>query len=185
MKTISKFIMKWLGWKGVYEGIPDVPKCIIIGVPHTSAWDFVISWLYYTSAGKKANILIKKEFFFWPLGYFIRKMGGLPIDRSRGANVIRQTIQTINDLDYIHLALTPEGTRAFTKKWKAGFHIIARETGIPVYLGSFDWGRKIISTGEKMELTDDATADINRMKDYYREKGIQGKFPENFCTEHQ
>ena len=185
MKSITRFILKIIGWKAIYEGIPPEPKCIIIGAPHTSAWDFVISWLYYTSAGRRANVLIKKEFFFWPMGFIIRKMGGLPIDRSRGANVIRQTIQLINERDHIHLALTPEGTRAHTKKWKAGFHIIARETGIPVYLGSFDWGTKTITTGDRMEITDDSTADINRMKAYYREKGIQGKHPERFCTDPQ
>lgn len=134
---------------------------------------------------KKSKCSGEKGVLFLAFGLFCEKDGGLPIDRSRGANVIRQTIQLINEHDYVHLALTPEGTRAFSKKWKAGFHIIARETGIPVYLGSFDWGSKTISTGELIELTDDATADINRMKDYYREKGIKGKFPENFCTEHQ
>ena len=185
MKGFAKLLMRLMGWKGEYEGIPTVDKCIIIGVPHTSAWDFVISWAYYTSAGKVANVLVKKEFFFWPMGYIVRKMGGLPIDRSKGANVIRQTIQLINENDRIHLALTPEGTRKFTKKWKAGFHIIARETGIPIYLGCFDWGRKTISIFEPFEITENATADINRMKAYYAAKGIKGKYPEKFCTDPQ
>jgi len=183
MKKIFRFLLKIWGWKAEFDAIPNVDKCIIIGVPHTSAWDFVISWLYYAADGRTANVLIKKEFFFWPIGYFVKKMGGLPIDRSKGANVIRQTIQQINENDHVHLAMTPEGTRKRTKNWKAGFHIIAKETGVPVYLGSFDWGRKIITTGIPFELTDDSKADIQRMKAYYREKGIVGKFPENFTTD--
>ncbi len=183
MKQFAKFMLRLVGWKGVYEGIPTEQKCIIIGAPHTSAWDFVISWLYYTSAGKKANVLIKKEFFFWPLGFFVKKMGGLPIDRSKGSNVIRQTIQLFKENDYIHLALTPEGTRKRTTKWKAGFHIIAKETGVPVYLGAFDWGKKEISIDEKFEISDDSSADIKRMKTYYKNKGIKGKVPENFSTD--
>jgi len=184
MKNLSKFLLKILGWKAVYEGMPTEQKCIIIGVPHTTAWDFVISWLYYTSAGRTANVMVKKEFFFWPVGILMRKMGALPIDRSRGANIIRQTIQKVKENEYIHLAIAPEGTRDRTTRWKAGFHMIARETGIPVYLGSFDWSRKIITTGDRFELTDDAAADIIRMKDYYREKGIVGKHPEKFTTEY-
>lgn len=172
-----------MGWKTI-GGPAKENKCIIIGAPHTSAWDFVISWLYYTSVGGLANTLIKKEFFFWPVGFFLRKAGGLPIDRSKGANVIRQTISLINENEIIHLALTPEGTRNYTKRWKAGFHIIAKETGIPVYLGSFDWGRKQISIGTKFEISDVAQTDIRRMKDYYREKDIKGKFPEKFSTEY-
>lgn len=182
MKGFCKFWLKILGWKTKGGAAPE-NKCIIIGAPHTSAWDFIISWLFYTSVGGKASALVKKEFFFWPIGYFLKKMGGVPIDRSRGANVIRQTIQIINEMDHIHLALTPEGTRQATKKWKAGFHIIATETNIPVYLGSFDWGRKVITIGEKFELTDDSKEDLKRMKTYYKEKGIQGKFPELFVTE--
>ena len=90
----------------------------------------------------------------------------------------------VKENEYIHLAIAPEGTRDRTTRWKAGFHMIARETGISVYLGSFDWKRKIITTGEKFELTDAAAADIRRLKDYYREKGIAGKHPEKFTTDY-
>ena len=183
MKRFSKFLLKILGWKTV-GGVAPENKCIIIGAPHTSAWDFIISWLYYGSLGGTANILIKKEFFFWPAGYIIRSMGGIPTDRSKGANVIRQTIQQFNEREYMHLAISPEGTRKRTKKWKAGFHIIAKEANIPIYLGSYDWGKKIVTLGDKFELTDNAKDDIKRMKDYYREKGVMGKFPELFTTEY-
>ena len=38
MKHIARFLM-WLGgWKFVGRG-PDVPKAVIISVPHTSNWD--------------------------------------------------------------------------------------------------------------------------------------------------
>jgi 1-acyl-sn-glycerol-3-phosphate acyltransferase len=183
MKKISEFLLKLLGWK-VEGSVAPEPKCIIIGVPHTSAWDFVISYLFYASVGGKASILVKKEFFFWPAGFFVRKMGGIPINRSKGANVIRQTVHLFNTMEHLHLAMTPEGTRKRVVRWKAGFHTIAKLANVPVYLGSFDWGRKVITIGEKFELTDDAQADIRRMKDFYREKGIQGKFPENFTTEY-
>jgi 1-acyl-sn-glycerol-3-phosphate acyltransferase len=183
MRKICRFLLKAFGWKAV-GGVAPEKKCIIIGVPHTSAWDFVISYLFYTSIGGTASVLVKKEFFFWPIGFFLKKMGGVPIDRSKGANVIRQTIQLINEREYMHLALTPEGTRKRTRKWKAGFHFIATEAKIPVYLGSFDWGRKEITIGDKFELTDDPQNDIKRMKDFYRKKGIQGKFPEMFTTDY-
>lgn len=183
MQKVSAFLLRLLGWKVNGFVVPE-PKCIIIGVPHTSAWDFVISYLFYTSLGGNASVLVKKEFFFWPVGWFVRKMGGVPIDRSKGANVIRQAVNHFKTGEYLHLAMTPEGTRKPIKRWKAGFHTIAKLADVPVYLGSFDWGRKEISIWEKFELTDDAQADIRRMKDYYREKGIQGKFPENFITEY-
>ena len=182
MKSFCRIMLRLLGWKAV-GGVAPEPKIIIIGVPHTSAWDFVISWLFYTSIGGKATVLIKKEFFFWPMGYFLHKMGGQPIDRSKGANVIRQTIQLFNEREHMHLALTPEGTREYTKNWKAGFHTIATNAHAVVYLGSFDWGKKEITIGQPFKLTDDPKEDIKRMKDFYREKGVVAKFPEKFTTE--
>ena len=154
-----------------------------MGVPHTSGWDFVISWIFYKSLGGTASIVIKKEFFFWPAGWILKKMGGIPTDRSKGANVVRQIIHLFNERDYMHLAITPEGTRKRTKNWKAGFHTIARSANIPVYLVSFDWGRKTMTIWGKLELTDDSKADIRRMKDFYREKGVKGKHPDQFTTE--
>lgn len=183
MKQISKFLLKIFGWK-TEGGVAPENKCIIVGAPHTSSWDFIISWLYYRSLGGEANVLVKKEFFIWPVGYLVRAMGGIPIDRSKGANAIRQTIQQFNEREYMHLAISPEGTRKLTKKWKAGFHIIATEANVPVYLGSYDWGKKIVTLGIKFELSDDSKEDIKRIKDYYREKGIEGRFPDQFTTEY-
>lgn len=174
--------MKIWGFKTV-NGIMPHKKAIIIGVPHTSALDFVISYLYYTSVGGVANIVIKKEFFFWPLGFFLRKMGAIPVDRSKGTSVVKQIIKEMNSRETMHLAITPEGTRKLTKRWKAGFHTIARATGATVYLGFFDFGRKEIGWIDTFELTDDAEADIRRMKAYYRERGVVGRHPEQFTAE--
>ncbi len=183
MQTFFKLLLRLLGWKSYGSAVPE-NKCIILGAPHTSIWDFVISWIYYKSMGGKANILVKKEFFFWPADYILRKMGGIPIDRSKGANVIRETIKAFNSREYMHLAITPEGTRTRTKKWKAGFHTIATQANIPVYVSSFDWGRKELKIYGKFELTDDYREDIKRLKDFYREKGVTGKHPERFTTEY-
>ena len=182
MKYICRFLLKLLGWKAV-NGIMPHDKAIIIGVPHTSALDFIISYLYYTSLGGVANIVIKKEFFFWPLGFFLKKMGAIPIDRSKGVSVAKQIINEMNNRDVMHLAITPEGTRKLNKRWKAGFHTIAKATGATIYLGFFDFGRKQVGWIETMELTDDPQADIKRMKAYYRERNVIGKHPELFTAE--
>lgn len=181
-KSICKLFLKVLGWKSV-NGVMPHKKAIIIGVPHTSVWDFVISYLYYTSAGGVAHTMIKKEFFFWPFGLFLKKLGGIPIDRSRGVTVTKQIIHEMNSRETMHLAITPEGTRNLNKRWKAGFHTIAKATGATVYLGFFDFGRKEVGWQETFQLTDDADADIRRMKKYYRARGIIGKHPELFTAE--
>lgn len=182
MSAFSKFLLtKCLGWK-IMEPVCPEKKCIILGAPHTSIWDLVISWLYYNAAGGTANVLVKKEAFFWPIGIIVRKMGGIPVDRNTGgAALVRQVIHSYNTSEYMQLAIAPEGTRKATTKWKTGFHTIARAANVPVYLGYYDWGKKEVGRGEKIELTDDPKADLKRIRQWYKNKGVQGKYPEMFA----
>lgn len=181
MKYISKFLLWILGWKVMEPPVPE-PKCIILGVPHTSSWDFVISYLYYSSMGRTASVLVKKSLFKWPLGPIVRGMGGVPVDRQKGASLTLQIIEEFKKREVMHLAIAPEGTRKRTERWKAGFHTIAKAADIPVYLGYFDWGKKEVGRGEKFELTDDAQADLKAIRNLYKTKGIVGKHPHNFTT---
>ncbi|MDO8930329.1 MAG: acyltransferase, partial [Bacteroidota bacterium] len=107
----------------------------------------------------------------------------IPIDRAKGASITKQIIHEMNSRETMHLAITPEGTRNLTKKWKAGFHTIAKATGATICLGVFDFGRKEIGGVKPFELTDDADADIRRMKAFYREYGAIGRHPEKFTAE--
>ena len=59
------WLLKVMGWTVDNPTVVPEDKCIILGVPHTSAWDFVISYLFYKSIGGDAKVIIKKEFFFW------------------------------------------------------------------------------------------------------------------------
>jgi len=76
-QLFAKFMIKLLGWKVMDGEVPE-PKCIILGVPHTSIKDFIISWFFYTSVGGTANIMIKKEFFFMAFGPNFERNGSRP-----------------------------------------------------------------------------------------------------------
>ncbi|MGM9774697.1 MAG: 1-acyl-sn-glycerol-3-phosphate acyltransferase [Candidatus Egerieousia sp.] len=173
-QKIAKFLLKMLGWKGM-DGVVPEDKCVILGVPHTSAWDFVISWLFYTSVGGKANIMIKKEFFVWPIGPILRACGAIPVDRSKGANVAVHCINAIKESEKMHLAIAPEGTRKKTDRWKTGFHTIAKNAGVPVYLGYFNWKTKEVGRGEKFILSDNAKEDLKKIQAHYAKMNMEGK----------
>ncbi len=175
------WLLKKMGWTSVGGPIPE-NKGIILGVPHTSAWDFIVSYLFYTQFGKRARVMVKKEFFFWPIGGLLRKAGGIPVDRSSATAMLKSLIAEMERSDTFHLAIAPEGTRKPVRKWKNGYHLIAKATGCPVYLGYFDWKTKRISIGERFELTDDAAGDTKRIQAYYEEKHFVGKHPDNYIT---
>jgi len=175
------WLLKKMGWESV-GGPMKEQKAIVLGVPHTSFKDFLVSYLFYTQYGKVAHIMIKKQFFWWPMGALLRALGAVPVDRKSPTETVRSLIHIMEDVPEFHLAIAPEGTRKPVKRWKAGFHLIAKETGATVYLGYYDWGRKRISVGEPFELTDDVKADMQRMYDHYRPMGIQGYHKDNFIV---
>ena len=109
-----------LGWtKDITVEHPE--KFIICLAPHTSNWDFVLGQLYSHAEGIKINYLMKKEWFFWPLGYFFRRTN-----------------------DTFRLCITPEGTRSLNPEWKKGFYFVALKAGIPILLYGVDYERKLI-----------------------------------------
>ena len=181
-KKFCGWLLKRMGWTVDNPTIVPEDKCIILGVPHTSAWDFVISYLFYTSIGGNAKVMVKKEFFFWPIGGLLRKIGGLPVDRKNATRLVLSTIHEMKESKVCHLALAPEGTRKPIKRWKTGFHTIAREVGCSVYMGYFDWGTKHVGWGKKVELTDDARADMQRIQEMYEEMHLVGKHKEMYVT---
>ena len=175
------WLLKKLGWTSVGGPMKEA-KAIVLGVPHTTVWDFVVCYLFYTQFGKVAHIMIKKEFFFWPLGPILRACGAVPVERSSAASMVKSLITHMEEAPEFHLAIAPEGTRKPAKNWKSGYHLIARETGATVYLGYYDWGRKRISVGEPFELSEDPKADMKRIYDHYRPLGLQGRHKDQFIV---
>ena len=175
------WMLRKMGWTSV-GGPMKEPKAIVLGVPHTTVWDFLVSYLFYTQFGKVAHIMVKKSFFVWPLGPILRACGAVPTDLSSPATTVKSLIDVMEGVDEFHLALAPEGSRSLVKRWKNGYHLIAKETGATVYLGYYDWGRKQISVGVPFEMTDDPKADMLRIYDHYRPMGIQGYHKDQFAV---
>ena len=81
MRKFLKFLLKLAGWK-IDDYVPSgIDKCIVVMGPHTSNWDFIIGRITFANYGVNAKFLIKKESFFFPMGYFLKKLGGIPVDR--------------------------------------------------------------------------------------------------------
>lgn len=175
------WILRKLGWTSTTGPAPE-DKCILLGAPHTSVWDFVIAYLYYRQFGESARCMVKKELFIWPLGVLVRKMGGIPTDRSNGAALLRTLTAEMEKSPRFHLAIALEGTRKPVKRWKSGYHFIAKATGATVYCCYFDWGTKRVGLGPKVELTDDAAADTRRIQQIYEDMHLVGKHPEKYIT---
>lgn len=175
-----RLLFKRMGWSEQVT-IPHRDKCIICVAPHTSNWDFIIGQLYYRSLGRTAGFLMKKEWFFWPLGILFRKMGGIPVYRSKKTSMTDTLAERIKEMERFELAVTPEGTRSKVTTWKRGFYFIALKAGIPIQLYDLDYKHKAIRCTKELMPTGDVEADMREIMEYY--KNSNAKYPEKFAIE--
>lgn len=162
--------------KEVTENHPD--KYIICLAPHTSNWDFVIGQLYMRAEGMKINFLMKKEWFFWPLGTFFRHIGGIPVWRTKHTSMTDNLAQTAIKRKSFKLCITPEGTRKRVEDWKKGFYYIALKANLPILLYGVDYKGKRIVCKKTIIPTGNIEKDMREIKLYF--KDFNGKKPENF-----
>ena len=174
---LSQFILKLFGWKYVGE-IPTEKKAVVIAAPHTSNWDFIWGKLAFVAHGINTTVLMKKEFFFFPLGTIFRSMGVMPIDRSKKSNLTDQLAEEFKNRDELYLSLSPEGTRSRRPVWKRGFYFIALKANVPILLGDLNYETKTLSFIETFIPTGDVEADMTYIKSRY--KNSKPKFPELF-----
>ena len=174
----ERILKKRMGW--TVETTIDLPeKCVICVAPHTSNWDFILGELYIRSIGKTANFLMKKEWFFWPLGPIFRSMGGIPVFRQKKMSMTDAMAETAKKVDQFKLCITPEGTRSRVEEWKKGFYFIALKAGIPILLYGVDYERKLIQCTKTIIPSGNLEEDMREIKLYF--KDFKGKKPENFA----
>ncbi|WP_027455849.1 1-acyl-sn-glycerol-3-phosphate acyltransferase [Xylanibacter brevis] len=166
-----------LGW--TIEVTEEHPKKFIICLaPHTSNWDFFYGQLYNKAIGLNSNFMMKKEWFFWPLGSLFKKMGGIPVYRQKHTSMTDSIAESAKAADSFRLCITPEGTRSRVEEWKKGFYFIALKAGIPILLYGLDYEKKIIRCTKTIIPSGDLEKDMREIKLYF--KDFKGKNPENF-----
>lgn len=161
--------MLWVGGWRMVGMLPDIPKLVMIGAPHSSNWDGVWGFAAKMALGLDVKILGKDSLFKVPmLGALLRWLGVIPVDRSKAHGVVEQAAEMILQADRFWFGLAPEGTRKRVEKWKPGFWKIAKAANVPVLPAYFHYPDKIIGFGELFHLSDDPAADMARIRDWYR-----------------
>lgn len=169
LRLFLKIGLRLTGWKVVGQ-LPDIPKFVIIGAPHTSNWDFVIFLALAFILKGDLRYMGKIELFRWPFTGFFIWCGGVPVDRSKSQGLVEQTVQAIQESDHFQLVITPEGTRKKVEKWKMGFYHIAKLANIPVSTGYVDSVTKTCGIGPTFTLTENMDIDIKNIQAFFKDK---------------
>jgi 1-acyl-sn-glycerol-3-phosphate acyltransferase len=161
-------LYRWKGWR-ITAATPIPKRCVILGVPHTTNWDFVFFLGATAKLGIRPSFVGKLSLFRWPLTRFMYDMGGIPIDRSsRDSNYVDQVVDAFAGRDELALVIAPEGTRGKISSWRTGFYHIARGADVPLVPAWVDNATMTGGLGPPIETTGDYDEDLRTIARFYR-----------------
>jgi 1-acyl-sn-glycerol-3-phosphate acyltransferase len=175
--AFARFITHLFGWK-VEGSLPNSQKLMVIGAPHSSNWDWVLTIMAGSYLGVRISWMAKHTLFRGPFGYIMRWLGGVPVDRRASQGTVGQAIERFQKQEGLILCITPEGTRRKVREWKQGFYHIAMGADVPIVAAAFDYGRKRVHFGPVFKPSGNLEEDLPIIKSYY--EGVKARNPENW-----
>ena len=160
------WLLRACGWR-IVGTLPDRPKLVMIAAPHSSWWDGVWGLMFRSAVGVDVVFMAKRELFAGPLGWLLRKLGGIPIERRGTHGVVEQMTERFEASERLWLGITPEGTRKPVRKWKNGFWYIARDAHVPILPIYFDYPTRTVGLGPLFETSSDLEGDLARLRAFY------------------
>lgn len=177
-KGIYKFIFfRMMGWKIVGTLAPEIEKCVMMVMPHTSWHDFYLGLFTRGITGLEMNWVGKKELFRFPFNSYFRWMGGEPLDRTGGLNKVDSIAAVFKKKTIFRLAVLPEGTRKKVNELKTGFYYIALKANVPIIPVAFNFGKKEVNIGKPFYPTGNINSDLKILTQHF--VGVKGKIPGN------
>ncbi|MCH5232461.1 MAG: 1-acyl-sn-glycerol-3-phosphate acyltransferase [Muribaculaceae bacterium] len=164
----------------VHITVPERKKAIICVAPHTSNWDFIIGLIAYRSVGRKAGFLMKSFWFFFPLKYILKSLGGIPVKKEPSQSLTSQIISDFKNSDQLVIAITPEGTRKGVEKWRTGFLTIAYGSYVPIELGVIDYREKVVKIEREFIPTGNISEDLIKIRQYFSQFKEKALYPDKY-----
>jgi 1-acyl-sn-glycerol-3-phosphate acyltransferase len=153
--------------------LPQIPKFVLVGAPHTSNWDLPFTLLMAFAFRARIHWLGKQAIFRRPFKGLFQWLGGIPVQRARSENLVEQSIQQFQQNENLILTIAPSGTRKRVAKWKSGFYHIACGAEVPIVLGFLDYQRKVGGFGPLVFPTGNISTDMKTIMAFY--DGVRGK----------
>ena len=160
---VGRTVFKLTGWKLV-GNLPNESKLVIVALPHSSNFDFILALSVIWGWGLKINFMAKHTLFKFPQGLFFRALGGIPVDRRSAHGLVEKMTHEFNSRSSLILGIAPEGTRNSDGRLKAGFARIAKAASAPVVPIIVNYKTKTLTLGNLVSDLSDVDGIIEAVK---------------------
>jgi 1-acyl-sn-glycerol-3-phosphate acyltransferase len=168
-KLLARGFLWISGWKP--EGTkPLASRYVLIAAPHTSNWDLAFLLAFAAVFDVRVSWLGKHALFRPPIGWVMRRLGGIPVVRHRRGDLVAQAARSFASRQELALVVPAEGTRSRASHWKSGFYHIARTANVPIVLGYLDYARRRGGFGPAIEASGDVRGDMDLIRSFYADK---------------
>ena len=171
LSLAGRLLYRLMGWR--FEPLPPYfsNKHVIIGFPHTSNMDTVRAFTGFKIAKRTGHIMIKKEWFFWPLSFLLKALGGIPVNRKASEGIVGQMVKIFNTRKEFLLAIVPEGTRHQVTTIRTGFWHIAKSANVSIICWYLDNKNKTTRWLGEVVPSDTKETDLTRIRELYSRAG--------------
>ena len=169
VRRVSGKILTLRGWQ-LPHGPATPAKYVLILAPHTSNWDFLLMLLVVLKLRLELYWMGKNSLFPFGIGWLMRWLGGISIDRAKSHNVVNETVRQYREHESLVILIPPEGTRSKVTTWKSGFYHIANMVEVPILLGYVDAANKEAGLVGFFTPTGDIEKDMQEIRTFYANK---------------
>jgi 1-acyl-sn-glycerol-3-phosphate acyltransferase len=143
LQKLCAFILyRLLGWTIEGEIPRDHPRLVLLCLPHTSNWDFVMAMLFLKAENLQLTIFGKDGFYFFPLTILYKYFSVVPISRRKNSNFVEQAAKLYDHDVGLWTGMAPEGTRSKMNSLKSGYYHLAKTADVWVTVLGMDYSRK-------------------------------------------
>ncbi len=148
-QLMLNFLRTFIGVKMETRGLQHrIDGPVLYAMKHQSMWDTIVPYVLFSDP----VIVMKKELMHLPLyGWYARKAGMVPVDRSAGASALKSMVKAAQAMrdEGRPIIIFPEGTRAIpgaVPDYKPGVAALYNQLDIPCIPVAVNsglvWGRR-------------------------------------------
>ncbi len=161
-RAFGRLLVRALGWR-IEGDLPNRPKLVLIAAPHTSTADIIVGVACKVALGVRISWLGKHTVHKGALGWLLRYLGAIPVDRTAPHGVVGELIRRFETQPALWLGLAPEGTRRRVTRWRTGFYRVALGAGVPIATVALDYRDRTARVSPPLDPTGDYAADVRAL----------------------